>query len=303
MTMKTIMLIFALGVLFMLIACDDESALRPSDKPENVYGDYMLPQGNHEYDTRIVNYFEKYNTVILYKFNEKEFWWNLTSDVRWKYDSVTNKTKEGYEMVSADTLYVGEQLALIQDKFFTYFPDEFLNQNLPLKTLLVGGLKYVKDLSRYPTEADWSLVNVYSGYDYLCVNWANKDVKSMTPAQINQFKSDMCYTFLKRLFDAQIMPYSLEFVGVSNYSQSINQSTKYQYGFLDHMNKTMNADWLNYIRMCIENPYEKLIAEGGYLHSGIDTRGLIKKKYNIMIEHFKNTYNIDLQAIGNDFVE
>lgn len=301
--MKTIMLIFALGVLFMLIACDDESALRPSDKPENVYGGYMLPQGNHEYDTRIVNYFEKYNTVILYKFNEKEFWWNLTSDVRWKYDSVTNKTKEGYEMVSADTLYVGEQLVLIQDKFFTYFPDEFLNQNLPLKTLLVGGLKYVKDLSRYPTEADWSLVNVYSGYDYLCVNWANKDVKNMTPAQINQFKSDMCYTFLKRLFDAQIMPYSLEFVGVSNYSQSINQSTKYQYGFLDHMNKTMNADWLNYIRMCIENPYEKLIAEGGYLHSGIDTRGLIKKKYNIMIEHFKNTYNIDLQAIGNDFVE
>ena len=301
--MKTIILIFALGIMSMMMACDDESALRPSDKPENVYGGYLLPQGNHEYDTRIVNYFEKYNTVILYKFDEKEFWWSQTFDVRWKYDSVENKTTAGYEMASADTLYVGEQLTLIQDKFFSHFPDELLNRNLPLKTLLVGGLKYVKALTRYPTEADWSLVNAYSGYDYLCINWANEDVKSMTPAQINQFKSDVCYTFLKRLFDTGVMPYSMEFVGVSNYTQSVNQNTKYQYGFLDHLNKTMNADWSNYIKMCVENPYEKLIATGGYLHSGVDTRGLIKKKYDIMVNHFKNTYNIDLQAIGNDFVE
>ena len=227
--MKTNILIFTLGVIWMMLACDDESALKPHDKPESVYGEYMLPQGNHEYDNRIVGYYEQYGMVILYKFNEKEFWWNVTTDIRWKYDEATNKTKAGYEISPADTLYVGEQVTLLQDKFFTYFSTDFLKQYLPLKMLLVGELNYIKDKTGEPTEADRVLTNAYSGYDFLCVNRGNSDVKNMTPEQINQFKSDVCCTFLNRLFDMAQLSYSLEFIGVSNYSQNVTETTKYQY--------------------------------------------------------------------------
>ena len=38
----------------------------------------------------------------------------------------------------------------------------------------------------------------------------------------------------------------------------------------------------------------------GILHPDIDKKQMIRKKYDYMINHFKEEYNIDLQAIGDD---
>jgi len=35
------------------------------------------------------------------------------------------------------------------------------------------------------------------------------------------------------------------------------------------------------------------------LHPGVDTKGLIRKKYEIVIAYFKSTFGVDLQAIGD----
>ena len=57
-----------------LVACDDENALTPTATPE--FG-YSVPQGEHDYDDRIVDWNERCNTFILYKFDLKELYWDL----------------------------------------------------------------------------------------------------------------------------------------------------------------------------------------------------------------------------------
>ena len=62
-----------------------------------------------------------------------------------------------------------------------------------------------------------------------------------------------------------------------------------------------------YVEAIVSNTYEDLIAEypaTNYTNKGIlnpvkDVNGLIRQRYDILIKHMKDTYGIDLQAIGN----
>jgi len=70
---------------------------------------------------------------------------------------------------------------------------------------------------------------------------------------------------------------------------------------------TKQADDAKYfIEAIISNPYEDLIAENtstntyvGILNPVKDVNGLIRKKYEILVNSFKENYGIDLQAIGD----
>lgn len=59
-----------------LIACSDDDNLTPSERTE--FG-YTVPQGDHEYDDRIVDWNKRCNTFILYKFDLKELYWQVSS--------------------------------------------------------------------------------------------------------------------------------------------------------------------------------------------------------------------------------
>lgn len=84
----------------------------------------------------------------------------------------------------------------------------------------------------------------------------------------------------------------------------------YARGFIASGTKAED-DWETYVKVIISTPYEKLIAETGdkdYTNKGIlnpikDKNGLIQKKYDIVVNHWKSEYNIDLQAIGNATIE
>ena len=80
----------------------------------------------------------------------------------------------------------------------------------------------------------------------------------------------------------------------------------YGRGFIKAGTKQGN-DVKNYIQAIIQTPYEDLIAEpadndytyNGILHAKKDVNGYIRKKYDILVNKFKENYGIDLQAIGN----
>ena len=57
--------------LFLWTGCnDDDETLVPSTEPEFRY---VLPQGNHDYDTKIVNWYEDCGFYILYKYEDKMY--------------------------------------------------------------------------------------------------------------------------------------------------------------------------------------------------------------------------------------
>ena len=115
------------------MACDRESALTPSG-PENVYGDPTLPQGNHDYDNTIMDWFKKYNTLFLYKYVPHDLYYGGNSYLGGTYDPVKDTTAAGtnaqnytgYFDVPADEDYVGFQLKLLNDTWLKFYSDEFL---------------------------------------------------------------------------------------------------------------------------------------------------------------------------------
>ncbi|OKZ15766.1 MAG: hypothetical protein BHV81_15255 [Butyricimonas synergistica] len=57
-------IVLAIGVLS---SCYEEDTLTPTEGTEEIF---KLPQGDHDYDTRIVKWFEHYGFYGLYIFDE-----------------------------------------------------------------------------------------------------------------------------------------------------------------------------------------------------------------------------------------
>lgn len=284
------------------VACNDEDNLVPTDTPE--FG-YRVPQGNHDYDDQIVAWNERCNTFILYKFNLKELYWAITS---WEESKPTPEDHDyqypylnsGFVGEVADENYVGQQLSLLEDMFLNFFPDTTLRRCLPLKLLLCSKL-FRRDVAGNET-----FLNIKSGYDYLAFNWGNGNILNMTDKEKNSFKQDVNTTFLERLINSSKIVPTEVFYEEMNYKDKITQANMYARGFLS-AETDQKKDILFYIRAIVSTPYEDLLAEPadkdytymGILNSKKDVNGYIRKKYNVLVDQFKEDYGIDLQAIGN----
>lgn len=291
--------LFLLFVFVMFcFACEDET-LSPTERPE--FG-YSVPQGDHDYDERIVDWKNRCNVFILYKFDLKELYWGVNN---WG-ESVENPEGSMYPYTAgllgetADENYVGQQLTLIENSFLNFYPDTTLRRCLPLKLLLCKRLdwrSYKGELTFYP---------VYSGYDYLAFNWGNENVLTMTDEDVKNFKNKANITFLERLIEKQKIVIPADFYEGSNYTDKITSANMYSRGFLNAATK-LEDDAQYYIEAIVTTSYEDLIAEtttGDYSYKGIlnpqkDVNGFILKKYNVLVQHMKEAYGIDLQAIGN----
>ena len=285
-------------------ACNEEEALTPTERPE--FG-YSVPQGDHDYDDRIVDWNERCNTFILYKFNLKELYWQVTS---W---SEPQKTPEGdtypqpyknsgIRGAVADENYVGQQLDLLETQFLDFYPDTTLRRCLPLKLLLCSELMWVV------TSGAETPYNVYNGFDYLAFNWGNEAILTMTDEEKNVFKNEVNMAFLERILRNGKIIIPVEFMEGTNYEERPTTSNMYELGFVSTDRDELEvSDYLNYMKAVVSTPYDVLIAEPedgdtsfkGILHEKKDVNGHILRKYTVMIEAFKNNYGIDLQAIGN----
>lgn len=76
--MKTrfLLYILAMGVFGWLGCGDDDESLTPSDLDEY---ELIIPQGNHDYDTKIVDFYNSTGVYILYKFSDREVFFNVNS--------------------------------------------------------------------------------------------------------------------------------------------------------------------------------------------------------------------------------
>lgn len=281
------------------VACSEDD-LQPTVEPE--FG-YHVPQGNHEYDDKIVSWNERSNVFILYKFLPRDIYWSVTG-----WLEATPRESEfagltwnpGIIGLEADTNYVGKQLELLENNFLNYYPDTLLKRCLPLKILLCSNLFDVRN------DGTHIFKNVINGYDYFAVNWGRDTILRMTIEGENLFRKELNYMFLERTFNNQKMRADADFYLGMNYTDKITNQNMYSRGFIKSTTKE-KTDWLNYVEAVISTPYEDLIAETSgkdYTFKGIlnpikDTQGFIRKKYDILVSWYKEMYGINLQDIGN----
>lgn len=290
--------IFLLLLVIFAVACHEEETLTPTETPE--FG-YSVPQGNHDYDDKIVDWKERFNTFTLYKFELKELYWEV---IKWIEETPienggTYKSTGGFKAAVADEKYVGKQLELIQEQFLRFYSDTTLKRCLPLKILLCSQLDHYSVYGLFD-----KTYNMYSGYDCLAFNWGNEKVLTLTDAQKNAIRVETNDGFLRRLMYKAKITVDPAFFEVSNYNQ-LTSTNAYEQGCLFY-NTSKDTDALFFITAIISTPYANLMAEdttpnsyNGILNPKKDKNGLIRKKYDLLVNCLKENYNIDLQAIGN----
>ncbi len=300
--MKQKILYILIFVSAWMVSCDKEDTLTPTETPEL---GYAVPQGNHDYDQRIVDWSERCNSFILYKFKLKDLYWTVNGWIGSEEDSKSPLYPYTAGLVAevADENYVGQQLDLLEKSFLNLYPDTMLMRCLPIKLLLCSQLDW------RTTAGKSTFYNTYSSYDCLTFNWGNADVLTMTPAQKATFKIDVNLAFFKRLLANGKILASAEFYEGMVYTPTVTNQNMYSRGFVYRGTK-MENDAEFYIQAIISTSYEDLTAEypatdytfKGILNPTKDVNGLIRKRYDILVNHMKEAYGIDLQAIGNTVV-
>lgn len=288
-------------VVILFVACNDDDKLTPTETPE--FG-YFVPQGEHDYDQAIVEWNKKCNTFILYKYNLKELYWqvNAWQESQKQPENAAYPYSAGLVAEVADEEYVGLQLELIENSFLSFYRDTMLKRCIPLKLLLCSKMDW-RD-----ARGAMKLYNVYSGYDYLAFNWGSAEIVSMTTDQKKVFKVEANKLFLERLLDKKKIVVPSDFYVGSNYTDRITTTNMYSRGFLSRATK-QEDDVNYYIEAIISTSYEDLNSEynnvdsyKGVLNPIKDVNGLIRKKYDILVNYFKDEYGIDLQKIGDSVI-
>lgn len=287
-------LIFIVLSLVLWVSCYDEDALTPTETSEF---NYTLPQGNHDYDTKIVSWFDRCGFYILYKYDPRDVYWSIR---HWLEPGVTELSGSKFKIEPADEEYVGGLLDVLERRFLNFYPDTLLQRCMPLKVLFGSNLK----------DDFYGKQNVRFGLDFMLLDGADKDFQLRPPHQIDLLKDTMNLSFMDYLTTREKVVKPEEFFEVSSYrEESVSAEEMYSKGYIvtPYGKKNKNNDWNEYLKAIIKNPYTYLSAEPedgdisfkGILHEKKDVKKLIVQKYNIIIQYFKQEYNIDLQKIGD----
>lgn len=294
--MKKIQIFFPVVLLSVaIVACSPDDSPQAYEGEEPVVSYKILPQGNHDYDKTILKWYDLYNTIPLYKFSAKDYLWSVTSDERWSYDSESNKTNGGYEIVQANERYVGDLLRLIDNKLLKYYPDTLLKKIIPMKVLLSDSIIYVGSSLTGMTPKEYiKNVNCHSGYDYFAFAGADGKTAGMTSKEKNTYKNDVNEMLLKYAIDNGHITYPAEFGTITDYTLDYTMSTCYQAGLVTYIVPSATYDLYTYVKLITSTNYD--VIKSKYL----DKYPKIATKYQLVVDFFKKRYNVDLQKIGND---
>lgn len=299
-------------LLLLLTACyKKEADITPSD---DTLG-YTVPQGTHDYDDYIVQFYNKYHKYLLYEFTDKDYYWTPTA---WKQPTVnsSNVWTTGEEVVKADPAYVGDQLKLIDSIWFKYYSDAFIKDFLPVKILLCKSVDSISTaiVSYSPVTFGKGVTSVASWYSYdnITVNYGNSTAATLTTAQVKKIATKLHLVFMQSIKERALVTATSNFSSIANYGTTYTtQALAYAQGIIYPYNTspTANLDWITYMTAMVSMNETNLKASTaatntsywGILNATKDVNGRIKQRYNMVRNYYITNYNVDLQAIGNAF--
>lgn len=274
-----------------LCSCSKDVALGPDVELER---DYVLPQGGDpDADERIMDLYEKYGSYFLYDFTVADLNWN----------QVANSTL--YKLALGEPKYALDMLNLLDEVWLKFYPEEFLKKNLPYRIFMADTIYMVLSYMDRPTEC------VKTGDNSLAFGYMNEDVKNKTAAEKLELKNTVQSLFFDLLQTRKAISIPEEFYKISDYSTKASTDpndadyarkrgfvANAQYGnewctYVNWQTKTLlPSDDLNYfLSSILRRTSEQWASDLTY--------PLVKQKYDILVDHFKKEYNLDLAKIGD----
>lgn len=266
---------YLLFCVALFAGCNDEDDIVPRTEDEVFY---QLPQGNHDYDDKIVEYYNKYGFYILYEFEEKDLYWNNTvwtkfaeSSNDYVYEATSMGTLLGEP---ADTAYAGRVLEMCEKGCFNLYPENYLDY-MPLRFLLCSKLSNVVSAGAIITPdgaiiiRDTVKINVYRSFSRLAVNWASSDLDTITETDKLYFSKDLNTQFISVLQENDVFEYDEDFMitGHSYSYAALQGENLFKRGFLTNstlvsgnITQSRINDFMAVLRLCAV-PEELLYAE------------------------------------------
>lgn len=296
--------IFYLGIalfLFGTLACSEDENL---GEIKDWKSEYTLPQGgNADADAVIMQLHQEYGCYFLYDYTYYDFHYDITS------------RNNGF--VLPDPEHVDEMLNFLNQVWLQFYPKEFLKKHLPYRVLLA------KDL--YTTTSNSDVKNggkdIFLGARTVALGFCSDTV--LTESRKVAYKRSIHKEFWTYwIEDAEILEIPEAFFNVSDYTTKPNTTvTSPQYvrtrGFVkdDANNREMNANTTTWPSTNNDTNIQKRKMNDfwSYLYDMIYRTDadwaadleypLIKQKYDIIVNHFKDQYGIDITTIGNTPIE
>ncbi len=256
-----------------MVACQKEKKLTatPYESP------YKLPQGNTPADDAIMAIHQKYGSYVLYRFTQADYAYGYTTK---KPDSAFN----------ANPAYVANALRFFQEQLMAHYPESFLRETMPYKILLAS---YIGSGTNRSTSGFASTMSM------LAIGWADSTIQLKTPAELKKMRGSLHYYYWERAFRTNNVTLPREFLDLAPVYVYVNVVNRYSLGVvsdIDGPSLSAAADYFAYIQLLTSHTTAEL--EAGLFQPSVDTKGLIRKKYNIVNDYCKRIHGLDLQAIG-----
>ncbi|GAE83508.1 hypothetical protein [Bacteroides reticulotermitis] len=310
-------------------ACSDDDKLG-TDIP--LAPPYTLPErGESEAGDRVIDFFEKYSSFLLYNFTQEDFQW----------ETVSSGLK--YEAVYGDSQYLGDMLEFLDEIWLDFYSDKFKQEKFPFKIFLMDSIAQRPKWEGQPTTYHRALARETA----VAIAGMNGDLKQMTAKNKKLCKDAVNVAFVTFLLNQNKLDIPAEFYAVSDYTKfasysqlQIEPDILRSYGYLPNVEGELSisewspygtiSEWatgtwsmdpkndiksflLNMVMHGNDFPVFENYPSNGvkyadrftwnyYLQKNADGSykwPLIKKKLDILENYFKDKYQVDLAVIGN----
>lgn len=223
----------------------EDGKLSPSNNPEDLLS---IPQGTHDYDDIIVDWYEKYGFTALYIFENKDIYWSNETWLEGGTGQMDSEIITGNEIgTPGDQKYVGEWCDMFDRILLSHYPDDFIAKAMPFRVYICSKLLYAA-VDRYswtPEEGfkyTYEEILTYEGYDNIVVSGASAKIHSLTREEKLTLSQGVNSYLLGRIADKGLIKIPDEFFEVSIYEN------KNYYGVNLFANGYLNREDINAVK-------------------------------------------------------
>lgn len=305
--MKHIFIINCLCCM-LFFSCKKDVAIGP---PIAVPQDYTLPQGDapKEANDKIQELYDHYGSFFLYKFTQKDFVWvPSTGGGNSKIDTA----------VLGNPIYTMDMLNFLDDIWLKFLPEDFKkDRGIPYRVMMADTIKEYRP--GYPPGRE------YLYFDYKVIDKSiafagmNASLRTMTSAEKIAKKNILTGVIWNYYIQNGILDIPSSFYDVSDYvtypvspinaSNPANVEAFRQRGFLPASYNVVTGapsewyygtySWTSAKQSDIASYVLALTTRTDADMESYLAYPLIKEKFDLLINHFKSKYNIDVRAIAN----
>ena len=291
--MKKILIYFGIILSYCLVSCsgnDDIETIRPWTE------EYVLPQGKSDADDRIVDYYEKFGTYILYEYSYLDFRYEFPSYAETSYEC-------------PDPAVVGDAVSLLEDIWFNFYPAEFHKKYMPLKIMLS---KYLDQEDYYGDITSHFLI---IGTACLAVGHCTDALKNLDAetklAYKNELQRRMWQTWVTKI------EFPEEFFTISDYTRAaVTDVNSDDYarkrGFVANLTSGTPSEWSLSMSWTTKRLDDQTDLRSYIIGMALRTSEewasdleypLVKQKYDLLRSWIQETFGFDLQNVGDTTYE